>query len=81
MPDVPFAFDPILEEGLTDQARGAASGVNRLYRTALTGEARGRIRRPTLFAIIAVALALNLPAIGLVALIALVLTDAVVDLE
>lgn len=56
-----------------------------LYATALTGTPQGRVRRPTLFAIAMISVAVGFvePAALIVALIAillLALTDAVVEL-
>ena len=47
---------------------------------ALTGSASGRVRRPILFTLVAIGIAVPLPALSFVALLLLALTDAVVEL-
>lgn len=49
-------------------------------RVALVGDRAANIRRPVLFVVIGLALALNLPPVGIVALLALAYTDQVVPL-
>lgn len=82
MPDVPIPPKPTptraeqTRESLTEMAARVEEGA----RVALTGETDGRLRRPILFVLVGIALVLNLPALGLVALILLVYTDQVVPL-
>jgi hypothetical protein len=75
MPDVPLL--PEKEDGATEtMVRRVEEGT----RAAVTGDPYGRLRRPVLFLIVGVALVLDAPAVGLVALLLLALTDAVVKL-
>lgn len=82
MPDVPIQPTPAptraerTRESLTEMAARAEEGA----RAALTGDSAGRLRRPILFIVVGLALVLNLPALGLVALLLLVYTDQVVPL-
>ena len=87
MPDVPYPPDP--EPSRLDEfAQKLVALRDRLdegTRTAMTGEPSGRIRRPVLFALVAIGLLAGgtwppAAAIGAVALIWLALTDAVVPL-
>ena len=57
-----------------------AARVEEGARAALTGDSSGRLRRPILFIIVGLSLVLGWPAAGLVALLLLALTDAVVAL-
>ena len=68
---------PEEEQTRTEVAR---ERVNAATREFMTGDPAGRLRRPILFLIVGTALALNLPALGLAALLILALTDQVVAL-
>jgi len=84
MGDVPYPIEPPAPEPTTaervnESARVAAVATARAITIAIAGEG-SPIRRPLLFIVTGVALALNLPALGFAALLALALTDAVVAL-
>jgi hypothetical protein len=56
---------------------GFGGAVDAQFRRAVTGDREGRLRRPLLFVIVGLALVLNLPAVGLVAVLILAYTDQV----
>lgn len=80
MPDVPIRPKPEPEPTLAEKMAPAADAV----RTLLTGDARGRVRRPLLFAAVGAGIVLQLaaPVLGAViaipALLLLAFTDQVV---
>ena len=86
MPDVAHKPEPeptpaaIAIEKLSAAADAALANI----RTAVTGDPEGRMRRPILFAVIAIAFGFSgtgiVAVIGLVAIILLALTDTVVPL-
>lgn len=82
MPDVPFppAPEPTKTDRTVAAIQDALARTEEGARAALTGDSAGRLRRPILFVIVGIALALNLPVVGLVALLLLVYTDQVVPL-
>ena len=82
MPDVPIKppAPPTKAERTATALSEMAARVEEGARAALTGDPAGRLRRPVLFIIVGLALALGWPALGLVALLLLALTDAVVPL-
>lgn len=83
MGDVPI---PVEVEEPADHAEFAARLVDLRDRlddaahVTLTATSKGSIRRPVLFIIVGVALILGVPAVGIVGLIILALTDQVVTL-
>jgi hypothetical protein len=82
MPDVPPLPDPepTNAERVNAQAQEIASKVDLLYRTTISGYRNGPVRRGTLFVLCAVGIAIGWPALALVALLLLALTDQVVPL-
>lgn len=82
MPDVPIPPEPesTRAEEFYQAVWGFGGAVDAQVRRAVTGDTQGRLRRPILFLIVGVALVLNAPALGLVALLLLALTDQVVAL-
>lgn len=82
MGDVPYPPEPEPTEAevRVEQVKQIVEKVDTLYRAAVTGDAHGRARRATLFILCAIGIGLGLPVIALPALLALALTDAVVDL-
>ena len=88
MPDVPIppTPEPTKAQQLAAELRAAKNDSERLFRYALTSDARGRVRRPLLFVCTAACIALGgagfMPAtiVALIALMILALTDSVVEL-
>jgi len=72
---------PSRREQAVDAVYTAAGGANRLARVSLAGTPRGHVRRPILFIIAGICLALNVPAVGIVALLLLALGDALMEVE
>lgn len=75
MPDVPFP-----PEKPEPKSAEVARDVERGLRAAFTGDGRGRLRRPILYGIVAIGIAIPIPPVAFFALILLALTDAVVEL-
>lgn len=75
MPDVPYP-----PEKPEPKSAEVARDIERGLRGALTGDARGRLRRPILYAIVGIGIAIPIPALALVALLLLAVTDSVVEL-
>lgn len=75
MGDVPYPPEP--EPTKVDVL---GTRVDEAVRAALTGDPSGRIRRAVLFVLVALGIALNVPALALVALLVLALSDQVVPL-
>ncbi len=82
MGDVPFPpeVEPGKDEVFAAKLILLRNKLDDAARVTLTSDPRGRLRRPVLFVLIGVALALNVPALGITALLALALTDQVVEL-
>ena len=85
MPDVPLSTTPPPPKALRffRAVNNVTSSVNDTVRTAITGNARGSLRRPILFVLAGIGLLqLCWPAnvVGMVALLILALTDQVGEL-
>ncbi len=81
MGDVPILPEPEAEpDPFAERLVALRDRLDDGVRVGLTADRAGSLRRPILFVLIGVALVLNLPAVGIVALLALALTDQVVAL-
>jgi hypothetical protein len=83
MPDVPYPkpVPPTRREATAARVSTALDSLGALIRNTLTGGSKVvSLRRSVLYLILGVGIALQLPAISLIALILLALTDAVVEL-
>ena len=81
MPDVPIIPEPEHDEEFAEKLVLLRNRIDDAARTTLTGQTGGSMRRALLFITVAVSLVLNLPALGIIALGILMLTDQVVELS
>lgn len=80
MGDVPVLPEPEPQPEFADKLVALRDRLDEAARVGVTAEPRGSLRRPILFVLVGLGLVLNLPALGIVALLALALTDQVVPL-
>jgi hypothetical protein len=91
MPDVPFKDEPEQDEEFADKLVALRNKLDDATRVTLTGDPRGRIRRKLLFLTVVLTLTIVaidahsvvstlIAGIGMFALLALAMTDEVVDL-
>lgn len=73
----PVEEGPTIGEQVKDALLLAADDIKTGARLTFTGYARGSIRRPVLFVLVAVSIVVGWTAVALVALLLLALTDAV----
>lgn len=80
MGDVPLPPAPEPADDFAAKLVDLRDRLDDASRVAMTATSQGSLRRPILFVAIGIALVLNVPALGIVALLALALTDQVVPL-
>lgn len=74
--------EPVSDDATEERVAQVIEGADRMVRVALTGDPKGRLRRPVLFVIVALGLVWTpLALLGLASLILLALTDAIMELN